>query len=123
MGRYYSGDIEGKFWFAVQSSNDGEFFGAEEDTREVQYYVGEDSLEHAKAQVQVCLDQLGEYKKRLDDFFERHNGYNDVMIVQEFGVDDKKVRLLLEWYARLHLGEKIVKSVEEHGSCNFTAEL
>jgi len=22
MGRYYSGDIEGKFWFAVQSSTD-----------------------------------------------------------------------------------------------------
>jgi hypothetical protein len=30
MGRYYDGDIEGKFWFAVQDSNDGEFFGAEE---------------------------------------------------------------------------------------------
>ena len=30
MGRYYSGDIEGKFWFGVQSSTDGEFFGAEE---------------------------------------------------------------------------------------------
>ena len=27
MGRYYSGDIEGKFAFAVQSSNDADFFG------------------------------------------------------------------------------------------------
>ena len=27
MGRYYSGDIEGKFWFAVQDSDDAEFFG------------------------------------------------------------------------------------------------
>ena len=26
MGRYYQGDIEGKFWFAVQSSADPEFF-------------------------------------------------------------------------------------------------
>jgi hypothetical protein len=25
MGRYYHGDIEGKFWFAVQSSNDADF--------------------------------------------------------------------------------------------------
>ena len=25
MGRYYQGDIEGKFWFAVQSSNDADF--------------------------------------------------------------------------------------------------
>ena len=28
MGRYYDGDIEGKFWFGIQSSADGEFFGA-----------------------------------------------------------------------------------------------
>ena len=28
MGRYYSGDIEGKFWFAVQSSDDADFFVA-----------------------------------------------------------------------------------------------
>ena len=30
MGRYYHGDIEGKFWVGVQSSDDGEFFGAQE---------------------------------------------------------------------------------------------
>ena len=28
MGRYYNGDIEGKFWFGVQSSDDGDFFGS-----------------------------------------------------------------------------------------------
>jgi hypothetical protein len=27
MGRYYNGDIEGKFWVAVQSSDDADFFG------------------------------------------------------------------------------------------------
>jgi hypothetical protein len=27
MGRYYSGDIQGKFWFAVQSSDDASAFG------------------------------------------------------------------------------------------------
>jgi len=59
MGRYYSGDIEGKFWFAVQSSDDGEFFGAEaQEPCEVPYYVDEDKLEHVKEQVQVCLDTL-----------------------------------------------------------------
>jgi hypothetical protein len=33
MGRYYHGDIEGKFWFAVQSSNDADFFGCEGEAR------------------------------------------------------------------------------------------
>jgi hypothetical protein len=29
MGRFYSGDIQGKFWFAVQDSDDADFFGVE----------------------------------------------------------------------------------------------
>ena len=29
MGRYYCGDIDGKFWFAVQSSNDADNFGVQ----------------------------------------------------------------------------------------------
>jgi hypothetical protein len=29
MGRYYNGDIEGKFWVAVQSSNAADQFGVE----------------------------------------------------------------------------------------------
>ena len=36
MGRYYSGDIEGKFWFAVQSSNAADRFGS---TRYVRDYI------------------------------------------------------------------------------------
>ena len=29
MGRYYWGDIDGKFAFAIQSSNDADFFGVQ----------------------------------------------------------------------------------------------
>ena len=38
MGRYYSGDIEGKFWFAVQSSDDADNFGVEGDSAFLNYY-------------------------------------------------------------------------------------
>ena len=38
MGRYYHGDIEGKFWFAVQSSDDGEYFGMRESQSYIEYY-------------------------------------------------------------------------------------
>lgn len=38
MGRYYSGDIEGKFWFGTQSSDDATHFGV---NPEIQYdYYG-----------------------------------------------------------------------------------
>ena len=29
MGRYYEGDIDGKFWFGVQSSSDADYFGVD----------------------------------------------------------------------------------------------
>jgi hypothetical protein len=29
MGRYYYGDIQGKFWFGVQNSDDASYFGVE----------------------------------------------------------------------------------------------
>ena len=41
MGRYYNGDIDGKFWFAVQSSNDADFFGVEGTPRFLDYYFDE----------------------------------------------------------------------------------
>ena len=41
MGRYYNGDIEGKFWFAVQSSDDADFFGQQGEARFLNYYFDE----------------------------------------------------------------------------------
>jgi len=38
MGRYYHGDIEGKFWVAVQSSGDADFFGVEGTYHYLDYY-------------------------------------------------------------------------------------
>ena len=38
MGRYYGGDIEGKFWFGVQSSSDADHFGIEGQASELNYY-------------------------------------------------------------------------------------
>ena len=41
MGRYYSGDVDGKFMFAIQSSDAHERFGAEEqESGFVEYWIG-----------------------------------------------------------------------------------
>jgi hypothetical protein len=37
MGRYYGGDIAGKFWFAVQNSCDARYFGAEPSDPKILY--------------------------------------------------------------------------------------
>jgi hypothetical protein len=45
MGRYYNGDIEGKFWFAIQGSDAPERFGAFERDREyIDYTIDRESL-------------------------------------------------------------------------------
>jgi hypothetical protein len=46
MGRYYTGDIEGKFMFAVQGSDAGERFGAHElDNHVIHYYIQRESYD------------------------------------------------------------------------------
>ena len=119
MGRYYSGDINGKFWFGTQPSNDADFFGSEgTEPSYLEYYFDTDHLDNIKAGIKDCKKQLGDNKKKLDEFFKKENGYNDDMLI-EAGIDPSSV----EWYARLELGEKILACVKENGECNFEAEL
>ena len=129
MGRYYSGDIEGKFWFGVQSSDDGEFFGAiPNEPNYINYSVN--NIEPVENGIKKCNEALGENLQRLDEFFDNcENGYNDEMIVNWYKEKyDKKVAEsdiieMLKWYARLRLGEEIYDCVKQKGYCYFDAEL
>lgn len=140
MGRYYQGDIEGKFWFAVQSSDDATFFGgtetelyaSDEDEEEeenaygAQYSFGADDMEDIEAGLATCKEELGEWREKLDEFFGEGTSYSNDMIVKFMGLegDDAEVivRGKLEWYARLILGEKIYNCVKENGQCVFEGE-
>lgn len=123
MGRYYSGDIEGKFWFGVQSSDDADFFGANGcEPNYLEYYFEKEDLPSIKEGIAECKKELGEWKKKIDDFFDKVNGYNDD-IVKKHGLNVKTFNEKLEWYARLKLGEKILKCVQKTGECSFDAEL
>ena len=44
MGRYYRGDIEGKFMLGIQNSNDADFFGIKGQVEELVYISGENLL-------------------------------------------------------------------------------
>jgi hypothetical protein len=137
MGRYYSGDIEGKFWFAVQSSDDASFFGGSEEEVYSQTDEGEDCLEPYELEyffqtgdledinngIEECLSQLGDRKGQLDAFFARLDSYNNTMVSESLEINVIEVRPLLEWYARLELGVKIRDCVKVKGQCSFFAEL
>ena len=138
MGRYYDGDIDGKFWFAVQSSDDADFFGVEGTAAYLHYYFDkEEDYDGVVKGLELCVKALGEDKfKRLHEAFSEGGklweGYNDeklkevipdIILETErpnspdyFGTD-------LEWYARWRLGDKIKTRLDHHDECQFNAEL
>lgn len=119
MGRYYSGDINGKFWFAVQSSTAADRFGSSYyELNYVDYSFDESHLEECEAEIQRILDKLGEKKNILDEFFNKSFGYTDKNI-EDLGITMEE----LEDYADLGLGIKIRDCIKENGECHFQAEL
>jgi hypothetical protein len=123
MGRYYDGDIEGKFWFGVQSSDDADYFGVTGYQPErLEYEFEQEDLDGVETGVKSCLEYLGPNKARLDKFFDTNHGYNDEMLVKA-GFKKSEIPTMLQWYARLHLGEKIAKSIKINGHCYFSAEM
>ena len=128
MGRYYNGDIEGKFWFGVQSSDDAEFFGKEGEPSHINYYYDEEDLTTIEKQLKCCKETLGRHFKEIKKFFSdldksKGSGYNNEMIEKSLKVSSKRVTFILTWYARWVLGEQIRKCVKEKSQCNFEAEL
>ena len=130
MGRYYHGDIDGKFWVAVQSSTDADFFGVEGAVTHVHYYFTKEHLDKVKKGIEDCENCLGEYKKHLDNFFKNRDYYSDEKLADYLnknannGTHTKNgVKFYLEWYARLDLGKAILVCMEENGECSFEAEL
>ena len=123
MGRYYSGDIEGKFWFGVQSSDDADFFGRRGHAYYLDYYYDEDSMKGVEKGISECKDNLGVWYGKLDKFFKNNNGYNKEMIKEQIDMPEDKISYYLEWYARLKLGVKIRSCLKKDGSCSFQAEL
>jgi len=119
MGRYYSGDIEGKFWFAVQSSNAADRFGVQGTQPEtIVYNFQEEDLEGVEEEIKNIEEKLGDKLQVIKNFFEVNNGYNDKML-EEVGITKDE----LSEYADLGLGIEICDCIKENGYCNFEGEL
>jgi hypothetical protein len=119
MGRYYSGDIDGKFWFAIQASNAADRFGVTgEQPSSLHYYFSEDDLDDINAEIKNIEDKLGFKKTIIDKFFADNNmGWSDDMLKEAH-----ITKAELEDYADLELGKKIRECVVDTGQCSFEAE-
>jgi hypothetical protein len=118
MGRYFSGDIEGKFWFALQSSDCADRFGVQGYQPEVlKYWFSEEDLEGVEQEIANIETKLGDKIKVIEDFFETRSGYNDDDL-EKAGIGKKE----LSEYADLGMGKQIRDCIKENGSCEFEAE-
>ena len=140
MGRHYDGDISGKFWFAVQSSDDGEYFGALDITEEntdsdyhdgfIDYVIYFSDIDRVKAGIDLCKRQLRGNYVILSEFFSNSNGYNDEMIIEHYKktrgihINEGFLREQLTIFARLDFGTQILLYFNENPGedCHFTAE-
>lgn len=120
MGRYYSGDIEGKFWFGVQSSTSaGDRFGCEESSPEViDYYADKDTLPTIITELSNIEEKMGDQLTKYTEFFNSVDSYSE-QTMRVAGLDPS----FLEDYADYRLGVQIQNCIIEQGSCSFTAEL
>jgi hypothetical protein len=126
MGRYYEGDIDGKFWFGVQSSNAADRFGSKGyEPNYIDYtFTREDHLGTVKNELDSIRTAIGEDNiKILDNFFEQNNAYSNLKM-EEINKDLPGI-----WnkhksdYADYGLGLQIYNYLLEHDYCEFTAEL
>ena len=119
MGRYYNGDVEGKFMFAVQPSNAHERFGAVEyEPAYISYTIDRDKYDD-------IVKELNSIDKgaidRVTKMFEENNGYNDDTMKQ-YNVSKKD----LSEYADYILGEQVKNFFDDNPGeyeCNFEAEV
>ena len=117
MGRYYFGDIEGKFMFAVQSSNAADRFGSVGQSPDIiEYYFDDEHL----PKINEELKKLKDAHKKVTKFFKSiGNGGYSFEMAAEYGVTQQD----LSDYADYNLGKNIKDCLEENGDCFFSAEL
>ncbi len=113
MGRFYNGDIEGKFWVALQPSDAAEQFGG---YMEASFSFTDEDIDQVKERLKELKNEKA--FKKIEAFLRNEIGYNDEMLAKA-GITKEQ----LSDYADHELGVKILKCLQENGECNFTAEL
>ena len=128
MGRYYSGDIDGKFAFGIQNSDAADRFGVIGQIPEyLQYNYTEDDLEELQKELKNIEDAFGGHKPALKIYFDLYKIEDDAPLsftsyIKEGGLPELTKEQLSEYYDYA-LGRKILDCIQETGSCTFDAEL
>ena len=122
MGRYYVGDIEGKCWFGVQSSNWVDRFGGEK-RLSYDFDVEYGDLEHVNEELSFLEYKLGSFLEKLDTFFDENTSYSNERLAKYLHITEEELNLILKDYADYKSGLQIKECLEQEGRCQFEVEL
>lgn len=122
MGRYYSGDIEGKFAFAVQPSTAPEVYLGANATSIRYCWSDKDAL---KGTIDQIKNRMKHRYDQIVQFFSEHDCYTDEKLAEYLHTTEEDVRSLLLDYYNYRLGEKAYKYMVENNTdyCEIDAEL
>ena len=116
MGRYYSGDIEGKFLFSIQSSDAADRFGVVgQSPATLIYSFGTEDLENVENELRKIIKKFGAKFFKIRKFNSRN--FNCESLNKEIKHDD------LSEFADLKLGFQIRRCLKLNNYCEFGAEL
>ena len=126
MGRFYNGDIEGKWWFGVQSSDTPERFGGYEIS--IDYSISnDDTFRDAVKQLEEDLDGK---LKWLKQFFKDNSFYSDekllkFMIKKNPRYDKSELSQDLENFADYEFAMQVKEYFDDTGNeyCHVNSEL
>jgi hypothetical protein len=116
MGRYYTGDIEGKFLFAMQPSDAADRFGVSGNQANLFYCFGEENLTEVEEELRNIAKSLGD-KFSIVLRLLNHGFCDDDL--KRLGVSEDDIREIADF----DLGLKIRRCIKLNGYCQFEAEL
>ena len=118
MGRYYNGDIEGKFWFALQGSDVHERFGARMiESNYVEYCINYEEYDNIVEELRKIETETDIHK--VKSMFEEVNGYNDDTL-KKYNVSRKELSEYADWCTGRQVKEWFDANPKQ--DCYFTAE-
>lgn len=126
MGRYYDGDIHGKFWFGIQSSDAADRFGVSGvEPNYLEYWFQQEHLEQVQEELKRIEKGLGKRFEMLQEWYNNGvAGTTDKDFMEYLNIkDDNEMRKVLSEWADYLLGKQIEQCIFDKGDCSFTAEL
>ena len=124
MGRYYEGDINGKFMFGVQDSDAADRFGVVgTQPNYLMYYFETSDLPTVQEELKVIKENLGEHFDKIKELIENNLYYTTEEFAKYLGIDPNEAYDIIREYADYRLGKQIEERLLQGFDCEFSAEM